>query len=90
MSRRWPLHLRGTLARSAPPPRADLTPAAAGACERCGGPLPARAMQEGDPFCSARCCRATHGVRDPFEENEVARELAALLDDKTEVKPDAR
>jgi hypothetical protein len=68
MSPRWPLHLRGTPARPAPPPRADLTPAAAGACERCGGPLPARAVLEGDPFCSTSCCKAAHGIRDSVAE----------------------
>jgi hypothetical protein len=69
MSGRWLLHLRGTPVHLAPPPRADLTPAAAaGTCERCDGPLPARAMQEGDPFCSTSCCKAAHGVHDSVAE----------------------
>jgi len=31
-------------------------------CVRCGGGLPTRARQHGDPYCSTRCCQLAHNV----------------------------
>jgi endogenous inhibitor of DNA gyrase (YacG/DUF329 family) len=39
----------------------------------CGKPLPELAILEGDPYCSARCCRLEHGISLASEVEEDAR-----------------
>ncbi len=45
-------------------------------CAACGRPLPPRAVEDGDGFCSAACCKRAHGVRETADTDalpEVAR-----------------
>ncbi len=35
------------------------------ACAVCGRPRPPLAVEADDPYCSARCAKRAHGVRDP-------------------------
>ncbi len=36
-------------------------------CAMCGQPCPPLAVEAGDPYCSARCAKRAHGVRDSFD-----------------------
>lgn len=40
------------------------------ACAACGKPRNAAARRHSDPFCSAACCRAWHGVESSFPPGE--------------------
>jgi len=35
-------------------------------CVQCGGPRRLLAVQDADPYCSVRCAKAAHDVRDPL------------------------
>jgi hypothetical protein len=48
----------------------DRKRAARFSCAICGRPRPAFAMEVGDPYCSVRCAKRAHGVRESFSATE--------------------
>jgi len=46
-------------------------------CAPCGQPRPALAVEAGDPYCSSKCAKKAHGVRDLFDDPKI-RDGAAL------------
>lgn len=47
-------------------------------CRRCGNPLPQRAREDRDPYCSTVCCKATYHVVDKVPKPFSLRGAASL------------
>jgi hypothetical protein len=48
----------------------DRKQGARSSCAVCGRPRPTFAVRHGDPYCSARCAKRAHRVRDSFGTSE--------------------
>jgi len=50
----------------------DPPPGEGGTCAVCGGERPERAIEYGDPFCSAPCARKWHKTKDAAAATPIA------------------